>query len=111
MSKKKFSVNGTFKDSVNTVKFLTERKQFINSAEAVIPTRTDDFGVNKVAKSIHPKEQKLVIDRIEEHSNIAKSYYFKSEGAPLAYFKAGQYLTFKLEIGNSVVPTSLNVYL
>ena len=109
MGKKKFSVNGTFKDSVNTVKFLTERKQFINSAEAVIPTRTDDFGVNKVAKSIHPKEQKLVISRIEEHNNIAKSYYFKSEEAPLAYFKAGQYLTFKLEIGNAVVTRSYSI--
>lgn len=105
---KKFSVNGTFKDSVNTIKFLTERKQFINSAPAVLPTRTDDFGVNKVAKSIHPKEQKLVISRIEEHANIAKSYYFKSE-TELAYFKAGQYLTFKLEIGNSVVTRSYSI--
>ena len=52
MSKKKFSVNGTFKDSINTVKFLTERKHFIDSADAVLPTRTDDFGVNKVAKSL-----------------------------------------------------------
>ena len=109
MGKKKFSVNGTFKDSVNTVKFLTERKKFINSADAVIPTRTDDFGVNKVAKSIHPKEQKLVICRIEEHNDIAKSYYFKSEEAPLAYFKAGQYLTFKLEIGNAVVTRSYSI--
>ncbi len=109
MSKKKFSVNGTLKDSVNTVKFLTERKQFINSAEAVIPTRTDDFGVNKVAKSIHPKEQNLIISRIEEHSNIAKSYYFKSETDSLAYFKAGQYLTFKLEIGNAVVTRSYSI--
>ena len=105
---KKFSVNGTFKDSVNTIKFLTERKQFIDSAPAVLPTRTDDFGVNKVAKSIHPKEQKLVISRIEEHGNIAKSYYFKSE-TELAYFKAGQYLTFKLEIGNSVVTRSYSI--
>lgn len=108
MSKKKFSVNGTFKDSVNTIKFLTERKQFIDSAPAVLPTRTDDFGVNKVAKSLHPKEQKLVISRIEEHGNIAKSYYFKS-GTELAYFKAGQYLTFKLEIGNSVVTRSYSI--
>ena len=108
MSKKKFSVNGTFKDSVNTIKFLTERKQFIDSAPAVLPTRTDDFGVNKVAKSLHPKEQKLVISRIEEHTNIAKSYYFKSE-TELAYFKAGQYLTFKLEIGNSVVTRSYSI--
>ncbi len=108
MSKKKFSVNGTFKDSVNTIKFLTERKQFIDSATAVLPTCTDDFGVNKVAKSLHPKEQKLLISRIEEHSNIAKSYYFKSE-TELAYFKAGQYLTFKLEIGNSVVTRSYSI--
>ena len=105
---KKFSVNGTFKDSVNTIKFLTERKQFIDSAPAVLPTRTDDFGVNKVAKSLHPKEQKLVISRIEEHADIAKSYYFKSE-TELAYFKAGQYLTFKLEIGNSVVTRSYSI--
>lgn len=108
MSKKKFSVNGTFKDSVNTIKFLTERKQFIDSAPAVLPTRTDDFGVNKVAKSLHPKEQKLVVSRIEEHGNIAKSYYFKSD-TELAYFKAGQYLTFKLEIGNSVVTRSYSI--
>ncbi len=106
---KKFSVNGTFKDSVNTVKFLTERNQFIKSADAVIPTRTDDFGVNKVAKSLHPKEQQLVISRIEDHKSIAKSYYFKSEAAPLAYFKAGQYLTFKLEIGSSVVTRSYSI--
>lgn len=105
---KKFSVNGTFKDSVNTIKFLTERKQFIDSAPAVLPTRTDDFGVNKVAKSLHPKKQKLVISRIEEHADIAKSYFFKSETS-LAYFKAGQYLTFRLEIGNSVVTRSYSI--
>lgn len=108
MSKKKFSVNGSFKDSVNTVKFLTERKQFINNAPAVLPTRTDDFGVNKVAASLHPKVQNLLISRIEEHSNIAKSYYFKS-AAPIAYFKAGQYITFRLEIGNSVVTRSYSI--
>ena len=109
MGKKKFSVNGNFKDSINTVKFLIERKQFVNSAPAVLPTRTDDFGVNKVAKSLHPKEQKLVISRIEDHAGIAKSYYFSSKGAPLAYFKAGQYLTFKLEIGSSVVTRSYSI--
>lgn len=109
MSRKKASVNGNFKDIVNTVKFLTERKQFINSAEAVLPTSTDDFGVNKVAASIHPKIQKLVINRIEEHAGIAKSYYLKSEAAPLAYFKAGQYLTFRFEIGSAVVTRSYSI--
>ncbi|MBE6774009.1 MAG: 2Fe-2S iron-sulfur cluster binding domain-containing protein [Ruminococcaceae bacterium] len=109
MSKKKFSVNGSFKDSLNTLKFLTERKKFISDAEPTLPTPTDDFGVNRVAKSIHPKEQRLVISRIEEHAGIAKSYYFKSKTAPLAYFKAGQYLTFKFEIGNAVVTRSYSI--
>lgn len=109
MSKKSVSVNGSFKDIANTIKFLTERKQFIDSAKALLPTSTDDFGVNKVARSIHPKVQKLVINKIEEHSDIAKSYYFKSETAPLAYFKAGQYLTFKLEIGDAVVTRSYSI--
>lgn len=109
MSKKKFTAHGNFKDAVNTVKFLTERIKFVNSAEPVLPTPTDDFGVNKVARSLHPKEQSLVITKIEDHSDIAKSYYFKSEGTPLAYFKAGQYLTFKLEIGSSVVTRSYSI--
>lgn len=109
MSKKKASVNGNFKDIVNTVKFLTERKKFIDNSDPVIPTPTDEFGVNKVARSIHPKVQKLVITRIEEHGAIAKSYYFRSENDPLAYFKAGQYLTFRLEIGNSVVTRSYSI--
>lgn len=109
MSKKKATVNGNFRDIVNTAKFLTERKRFIDRAEAVLPTCTDDFGVNKVAKSIHPKQQRLLISRIEEHAEIAKSYYFKSETAPLAYFKAGQYLTFRFEIGNAVVTRSYSI--
>ncbi len=109
MSRKKASVNGNFKDTVNTVKFLTERKKFIDSAPAVLPTRTDDFGVNKVARSLHPKTQSLVISRTEDHGDIAKSYYFRSEGAPLAYFKAGQYLTFRFEIGSAVVTRSYSV--
>lgn len=109
MSKKKASVNGNFKDIVNTVKFLTERKRFIDSAEAVLPTCTDDFGVNKVAKSIHPKQQRLVISRIEEHEGLAKSYYLKGEAESVAYFKAGQYLTFRFEIGNAVVTRSYSI--
>jgi len=109
MGRKKATVNGGFKDIVNTVKFLTERKKFIDSSPAVLPTRTDDFGVNKVARSLHPKKQKLIISRIEEHKDIAKSYYFTSEEAPLAFFKAGQYLTFRLEIGSSVVTRSYSV--
>ncbi len=109
MSRKKASVNGNFKDTVNTVKFLTERKKFIDSAPATLPTRTDDFGVNKVSKILHPKTQSLVISRTEDHGEIAKSYYFRSEGAPLAYFKAGQYLTFRFEIGSAVVTRSYSV--
>ena len=109
MGAKKANINGNFKDIVNTVKFLTERKSFIDNAEAVLPTPTDAFGVNKVAASIHPGKQRLVISRIEEHGDVAKSYYLKGSEASVAYFKAGQYLTFRLEIGSSVVTRSYSI--
>lgn len=109
MSKEKFSVKSSLKDSVNTVKFLTERNKFINSSAAVIPPSTKNLGVNKVAASLHPKKQELIITAVEEHGAVAKSYYFKSKDKPLAYFRAGQYLTFRLEIGNAIVTRSYSI--
>ena len=64
-----------------------------------------DFQININAKKLHPDYQKLVIaeiiDRPDAHS---KTYVFKREdGEPFPYFRAGQYLSFKLPIEGSFV--------
>lgn len=64
-----------------------------------------EYAINKNAKILHPDYQKLVVSEIIDHSGAgAKTFVFKREdGQPVAYFRAGQYLSLKLPIGDSFV--------
>ena len=64
---------------------------------------TADFEINKKAKALHPDYQELVIDKVIDHEGAgAKTYLMRSkDGGPLAYFRAGQYLSLKLGIDGS----------
>ena len=79
------------------------REQAIQAAPA--KEIKGDFAINNNAKLLHPDHQKLVVSEIIDHPGAgAKTFIFKSaEGKPLAYFRAGQYLSLKLQIGGSFV--------
>ena len=79
------------------------REQAIQAAPA--KEIKGDFAINNYAKLLHPDHQKLVVSEIIDHPGAgAKTFIFKSaEGKPLAYFRAGQYLSLKLQIGDSFV--------
>ncbi|MBQ6388192.1 MAG: 2Fe-2S iron-sulfur cluster binding domain-containing protein [Mogibacterium sp.] len=66
---------------------------------------TADYAINNHAKALHPDFQELVIDKVIEHEGAgAKTFLMRSkDGGPLAYFRAGQYLSLKLAIGGSSV--------
>ena len=73
------------------------REQAIQAAPA--KEIKGDFAINNNAKLLHPDHQKLVVSEIIDHPGAgAKTFIFKSaEGKPLAYFRAGQYLSLKLQ--------------
>ena len=97
-------------DFLNTAKMIPERLADIKKASSVPAMNPDLFNVNRVAAALHPKEQKLVIKKIVEHSADMKSFYFTWTGStPLAYFRAGQYLTFELQIGDSLVTRAYSI--
>ena len=79
------------------------REQAIQAAPA--KEIKGDFAINNNAKLLHPDHQKLVVSEIIDHPGAgAKTFVFQSaEGKPLAYFRAGQYLSLKLQIGESFV--------
>ena len=79
------------------------REQAIQAAPA--KEIKGEFAINNNAKLLHPDHQKLVVSEIIDHPGAgAKTFIFKSaEGKPLAYFRAGQYLSLKLQIGESFV--------
>ena len=60
---------------------------------------TSVYGVNKLAKSLHPAVQEAEIAEIIERKD-AKTFVLKAD--KLAYFRAGQYISVKLNIGNAV---------
>ncbi|MDO5328613.1 MAG: flavin reductase family protein [Coriobacteriia bacterium] len=63
------------------------------------------FPINQNAKRLHPDYQDLVIDRIKDYPEAgAKKFVFKRQGGGNpANFRAGQYLSLKLEIDGSAV--------
>ena len=66
---------------------------------------TANYPINKKAKLLHPDFQKLVIAEITDHPEAAsKTFIFKAkDGGPLAYFRAGQYISLKMKIGQSFI--------
>ena len=79
------------------------REQAIQAAPA--KEIKGEFAINQNAKLLHPDHQKLVVSEVIVHDAAgAKTYVFRSaENKPLAYFRAGQYLSVKLQIGDSFV--------
>ena len=79
------------------------RQQAIDAAPA--KEITADYPINNFAKAMHPDYQELVIDEIIDHADAdAKSFILKrKDGKAAAFFRAGQYISLKLPIGDSFV--------
>ena len=69
------------------------------------------FPINENAKALHPDALELVIDRIVDRGGAqAKTFVLKRpDGAPLPYFRAGQYISLKLPLDGSFVTRSYSL--
>ena len=79
------------------------RQQAIDAAPA--KDVKGEFKINEFAKAMHPDFQKFVVDEIIDHEGAdAKSFILKrADGKPAAFFRAGEYVSLKLQIGDSFV--------
>ena len=64
-----------------------------------------DYAINRNAKALHPDYLPLVVEQIVDHeSAYAKTIVFqKADGGALPYFRAGQYISLKLDLEGSKV--------
>lgn len=63
-----------------------------------------DFTINTKAKQLHPDVQELEITEVIDHAAAgAKTFVFKATSGHVAYFRAGQYLSIKEQIGESFI--------
>ena len=90
-------------DMLKFANLSKDREKVIAAAPA--KEITADYPVNNFAKAMHPDFQPLVIDEIIDHAAAgAKTFIFKrADGKPASYFRAGQYISLKLPIGESFV--------
>lgn len=87
----------------------SRRDKMINKAK---PTDIKaDFPINNNAKQLHPVIQKMVIENIIDHEKAgAKTFELRtSDGKPAAWFRAGQYVSIKMNIGDSYITRPYSV--
>ena len=102
MKIKALPLKNGLKDFANTVSTIPARLGDVAKASDTLPLPTDSFQVNKVARALHPKEQLLTVTKVEDVTDDFKRYYLKSENGRTAYFRAGQYISITLKIGESL---------
>jgi len=105
---KKVIIKSNMKDLIRFAKIIPTRKgQFDNTPATPLPAA---YSVNETAKHLHPFQQELTVKEVIEHSSDVKSYILVSAtGEPLAYFRAGQYLSVRLTIGGSVTTRPFSI--
>ncbi len=91
---------------LDMLKFKNMKKDREKAIQAAPPKEiVAEFPINSNAKALHPDHLDLVVKKVLDHPGAgAKSFIFaREDGEPLPYFRAGQYLSLKLPIGESFV--------
>lgn len=89
-----------FQDIKHLINHVTEKNRIIKATPSKEISAV--FKINEHAKALHPEYQKMTISKIVSHDGAgAKSFFLTADKA--AYFRAGQYLSVSLKIGDSVL--------
>lgn len=105
------TVKSNTKDLYAFTKLVSERKKRIEKASTE-PITSDP--INDLARSLHPERQFLIIDEIRDETKSTKTFRLipdpNSNTKELAYFRAGQYISLKVEVNgvNITRPYSLS---
>lgn len=90
------------KDFKKFKKIKEDREKIINKTNASLIN--NEYIVDRIAKSIHPSYQKLMIKNIVDVNDDIKIFYFcNADGGSLATFRPGQYITLKFQFDNKFV--------
>ena len=103
--KNKLKIDSSLKDIFRFIEIPSYRKSII--AEAPSTAVQSYFAVNSTANFLHPNVQYLRVKAVAEVSRDVRAYILEPDtskgSASLAYFRPGQYISFVLNIGHSVV--------
>jgi ferredoxin-NADP reductase len=95
----KISVKGSLRDLFGFIRLKSYRRNRFAKA----PAQPIDLGpVNELAAQLHPKRQNLLISEIRDETKSTRTFRLapnpELDTLQLAYFRAGQYLSLKVDI-------------
>jgi len=92
------------KDIIAFTKLVTQRKKRIENASSK-PITSDP--INDLARRLHPERLNLIISEIRDETKSTKTFKLiadsESGTKDLAYFRAGQYLSLKVDINGVII--------
>lgn len=98
------TVKSNTKDLLAFTKIVSNRKKRFENAPSD-PITSDP--INELAQKLHPDRQKLVISEIKEETKSTKTFKIvpdpDSTTKGLAYFRAGQYLSLKVDVNGVAI--------
>lgn len=97
---KSIKVKGFFKDLGGANRIMKMRRDNIANASAV--PQPKDF-VRELADELHPDGMKVKVVSITDASPTSKTFRFESLDAHIPVFQCGQYVNFRLKIGDSIL--------
>ena len=97
-------IKGFLKDISGIFRIKKSRKLAIEAADdSCVP----EDKINKLAAEMHPGKFTAVVSEIISETKDAKRITFSSKKIP--FFRAGNYLTVELQIGNSIVTRAYSI--
>lgn len=96
----KIKVEGFFHD-IQGAGNVTKLRREKHKGASTVPNANDP--VRNLADALHPGEMKLRVTDIRSASPTAKTFRFEPVDGHLPVFQSGQYASFRLQIGNSVL--------
>lgn len=71
-----------------------------------------DYGVNRLARLLHPEKQLLKVREVIQEAEDTRTFVLvpREENGQLAYFAAGQYLSLTLKIGGETVTRPYSLF-
>ena len=97
-------VKGLIKDFTGIFRVIKYRQEAIKKAKG---DEIPEDRISYLAKQMHPGKIKASVIDIIQETKDSKRIVFSSKDIP--FFKAGNYLTVELQIGNSIVTRAYSI--
>ena len=97
---KSISVHGLIKDAGGASRIVNKRRESYAGASSV-PDPKDH--IRELADALHPAKMTFKVVGIREASPTSRTFRFESGDGHIPVFQCGQYVNFRLKIGQSVL--------